>query len=169
MKATRENHLDPLVSLRRLQKRLSIATAVVLGALSSWACWPLEPIQVGPPLKASQAEPSQLNRDEQSTVDRGVFVAAKLWNPPPPVIESVARPEPQPVVEWPRLRLIATIGEGAHYSAAVVREDSAELTIIRTGDRIDPFVVSEITGEGLILTHGDRRKHLLVRDARRKP
>ena len=99
----------------------------------------------------------------ESSIDREVFRTAQLWNPlPPPEVpaEEVIATAP---VERPRLHLIGIILEADHRSAALIHLDTHELLIVSEGDRIEPFVVEEISADRITLAHGDYREQFLVR------
>lgn len=162
------NPLDRLVRKRRTLEVIS--TLVIIGALY-WTVRPLRPLDL--PVTGDADRPA-LSSEHDATADAqplppldpSTFAAARLWNPPPPSIEEKKEEESR-AVKRPALELVGIIkNEDGECHAAIYHLDKRELLILRSGDRIEPFLVVAITDETVRLEDGRAVASLSVRKER---
>jgi len=132
-------------------------------SLSLWAFRPLERRQelAEPPSIVTAPAVKAIRSD----VDPAAF-SVRLWDaPPPPVIAPAPAPQalraspPPPTL---KLQLVGIVTDAADVlsggeavaRAALYDPDSDHLHLLRTGDRIAGFVVSEMTAQSVTLRRG---------------
>ena len=171
---SRENPaVNPLTRLARLRRCVTALGLVLMAGAGVWAFWLLATPTVDSTIKLipPKSIPEEDDSDYQNTsaLDHDVFAAATLWNPlPPPIVE----PEPEKaavIVRRPNLELIGIIEENNQYLAALYDPDNGELRIVKSGDRIEPFTIADISAETVRLEDGEYIAHLVVHDEGESP
>lgn len=160
---------NPLERLARRRRIVELGAGLVVIAALVWAFGSI-PATESPRLNEPLNDPpsNELIADEEASrtlnpLDPEVFAAAPLWNEPAiPATEERTTEAAEPP---PTLQLIGIIDQAdGGRSAALYLVDRGELMIVRSGDRIERYLVRGITSDTVQLEDGRAVATLSIRD-----
>jgi hypothetical protein len=144
---------------------VSAVGAVCVGAVLTWALWPLESREefagASPVATVGSGEDRPVPAADELDAQR---FAVALWNPPPPPADAETAPkENKPVPLQIRLQLLGIVesSSGAAPGAILYNPDADEILIVAAGERIGPLAVSSVTAQGVEL-EDDRQRRITL-------